>query len=72
MNFWKFISWSFWNMEKNIFMLYVCKLRRHRGQPPRAVACNLHFFPDELVNEKEKYKNIADEMDQAFSELSGF
>jgi len=27
---------------------------------------------DELVNEKEKYKNIADEMDQAFSELSGF
>jgi len=28
--------------------------------------------PDELVNEKEKYKNIADEMDQAFSELSGF
>jgi len=30
------------------------------------------LFPDELVNEKEKYKNIADEMDQAFSELSGF
>lgn len=35
----------------------------------------VNFSPsvtDELVNEKEKYKNIADEMDQAFSELSGF
>nr|UEK51453.1 tropomyosin-like protein 1 [Parasacculina yatsui] len=27
---------------------------------------------DELVNEKEKYKGIADEMDTAFAELSGF
>jgi len=33
---------------------------------------NENSIPDELVNEKEKYKNIADEMDQAFSELSGF
>jgi len=43
--------------------------RRNTSQ--RAV----NFSPsvtDELVNEKEKYKNIADEMDQAFSELSGF
>jgi len=38
-------------------------------------ACQKSLTPsvtDELVNEKEKYKNIADEMDQAFSELSGF
>lgn len=34
--------------------------------------CNPRSIADELVNEKEKYKNIADEMDQAFSELSGF
>jgi len=27
---------------------------------------------DELVNEKEKYKGIADEMDTAFAELSGY
>jgi len=33
---------------------------------------NHQSVTDELVNEKEKYKNIADEMDQAFSELSGF
>jgi len=36
------------------------------------ILCNFDSVPDELVNEKEKYKNIADEMDQAFSELSGF
>lgn len=30
------------------------------------------FFTDELVNEKEKYKNIADEMDQTFAELAGY
>jgi hypothetical protein len=29
-------------------------------------------FSDELVNEKEKYKNIADEMDQTFAELAGY
>jgi len=29
-------------------------------------------FSDELVNEKEKYKHIADEMDQTFAELAGF
>jgi len=29
-------------------------------------------LPDELVNEKEKYKGIADEMDTAFAELSGY
>lgn len=34
--------------------------------------CYTHYLADELVNEKEKYKSIADEMDQAFSELSGF
>ena len=27
---------------------------------------------DDLVNEKEKYKGIADEMDTAFAELSGY
>lgn len=41
-------------------------------------ATNSHFvlfqfeIPDELVNEKEKYKNIADEMDQTFAELAGY
>lgn len=54
------------------FVVSVCTmLRRRRRRQPRAV----NFSPsvtDELVNEKEKYKNIADEMDQAFSELSGF
>lgn len=45
--------------------------QRRRRRRPRAV--NLSpSVTDELVNEKEKYKNIADEMDQAFSELSGF
>jgi cell division protein ZapA (FtsZ GTPase activity inhibitor) len=29
-------------------------------------------FTDELVNEKEKYKSITDELDQTFSELSGY
>jgi len=28
--------------------------------------------PYDLVNEKEKYKSIADEMDQTFSELAGY
>merc|ERR1711890_187116 len=27
---------------------------------------------DELVHEKEKYKSISDELDQTFSELSGY
>merc|ERR1711956_154387 len=27
---------------------------------------------DELVNEKEKYKGITDELDQTFNELSGY
>jgi len=40
--------------------------------PLTRLLCNCDSVPDELVNEKEKYKNIADEMDQAFSELSGF
>jgi len=30
------------------------------------------FRTYELVNEKEKYKHIADEMDQTFAELAGF
>jgi len=30
------------------------------------------FDKYELVNEKEKYKNIADEMDQTFAELAGY
>lgn len=30
------------------------------------------YFADELVNEKEKYKSITDELDQTFSELSGY
>jgi len=57
---------------KNIYV-FVCKLLRRdsrRGRNQRV--CNQNSVPDELVNEKEKYKNIADEMDQAFSELSGF
>lgn len=28
--------------------------------------------PDELVQEKEKYKAISDELDQTFSELTGY
>lgn len=30
------------------------------------------LFSYELVNEKEKYKNISDEMDQTFAELAGY
>lgn len=33
------------------------------------------FYPlstDELVHEKEKYKSISDELDQTFSELTGY
>jgi len=29
-------------------------------------------FSDELVNEKEKYKGITDELDQTFSELASY
>jgi len=37
-------------------------------------AVTVFYLPlaDELVNEKEKYKNITDELDQTFSELSGY
>jgi len=34
--------------------------------------CSTLYFSDELVNEKEKYKSITDELDQTFSELSGY
>ena len=30
------------------------------------------YFPDELVNEKEKFKAISDELDQTFAEMSGY
>jgi len=30
------------------------------------------LFSDELVNEKEKYKSISDELDVTFSELTGY
>jgi len=55
-------------------MLYTYKLlrRRRAAVSEEGRRCNSRFPADELVNEKEKYKNIADEMDQAFSELSGF
>jgi hypothetical protein len=32
----------------------------------------LIFLSDDLVNEKEKYKSIASEMDQTFAELAGY
>jgi len=32
----------------------------------------LIFYPDELVQEKEKYKAISDELDQTFAELTGY
>jgi len=52
--------------------LYVSCWEETRGPEEKHRVCNKNSIPDELVNEKEKYKNIADEMDQAFSELSGF
>lgn len=32
----------------------------------------IYLFSDELVNEKEKYKGITDELDQTFSELASY
>jgi hypothetical protein len=29
-------------------------------------------FADELIQEKEKYKGLSDELDQTFTELSGY
>jgi len=52
--------------------LYVSCWEETREKRKRERVCNKNSITDELVNEKEKYKNIADEMDQAFSELSGF
>jgi len=55
---------------------YICRSCVYDGlfgvQAVTRILRNFDSVPDELVNEKEKYKNIADEMDQAFSELSGF
>ena len=34
--------------------------------------CSFFYFPDELVNEKEKFKAISDELDQTFAEMSGY
>jgi len=46
------------------------------GRGRRAGSADLCRAPtppaDELVNEKEKYKGVADEMDTAFAELSGY
>ena len=33
---------------------------------------NFRFVLDELVNEKEKFKAISDELDQTFAEMSGY
>jgi len=33
---------------------------------------NNYFIIDEVVNEKEKYTKISDEMDQTFAELAGY
>jgi len=33
---------------------------------------SLSLALDELVQQKEKYKSVADEMDQTFSELAGY
>lgn len=32
----------------------------------------IHLITDELVHEKERYKNISEELDQTFQELSGY
>lgn len=33
---------------------------------------NIILLTDELVHEKERYKNISEELDQTFQELSGY
>ena len=38
---------------------------------PNAHVCLFLSFPDELLQEKEKYKAISDELDQTFAELAG-
>jgi len=53
-------------------MSFLCLWWPFWRQAVTRILRNFDSVPDELVNEKEKYKNIADEMDQAFSELSGF
>lgn len=37
-----------------------------------ADSCVFHLPPDELLAEKERYKNISDELDQTFAELAGY
>jgi hypothetical protein len=34
--------------------------------------CFVPSIADELMNEREKYKAIADEMDQTFADLAGY
>jgi hypothetical protein len=34
--------------------------------------CFIPSITDELMNEREKYKAIADEMDQTFADLAGY
>jgi DNA polymerase elongation subunit (family B) len=34
--------------------------------------CLIPSITDELMNEREKYKAIADEMDQTFADLAGY
>jgi hypothetical protein len=34
--------------------------------------CFVPSITDELMNEREKYKAIADEMDQTFADLAGY
>lgn len=53
------VAFSFWETTNSF------------GRVNWRVFVNL-YFADELVNEKEKYKSITDELDQTFSELSGY
>ena len=38
----------------------------------KLISALFFYFPDELVNEKEKFKAISDELDQTFAEMSGY
>jgi len=33
---------------------------------------SLHCYPDELMSQKERFKTITDELDQTFTEMSGY
>ena len=50
---------------------HVCTVDRRKARLLR-MSHTLSYFTDQIAYEKEKYKSLTDEMDQTFSELTGY